>query len=147
MNRIQKQAVTALLILTLLLALGGQSLASGPSINEPCFGIISPLWVNIDGLNATLTFNGSQASCSGRAFGKAGTTMITGTAVLARLNSNGTYTAVKTWSGLVSYSDMLVFSGTYYVTTGYTYRLAFTVTVYKNGSSETATAYSSAYAG
>lgn len=147
MSSIKKRVITAILTLTLLFALGGHSLASGSIVNGPSSGIITPLWVNIDALNATLTFSGSQANCSARVFGKAGTTMITGTAVLARLNSNGTYTTIKTWSGLVSYSDTLIFSGTYYVTTGYTYRLAFTAHVYKNGSSESATAYSSAYAG
>lgn len=147
MFKIMKKSITAVLVLIALLALSGQSFAAENPSKSMTPGIIKPLWINIDKINVNLTFAGSQANCSARVYGKTGTTMITGTAVLARQNSNGTYTTVKTWSNLVSYSDTLTFNGIHYVTTGYTYRLSFTAAVTRSGSTETVTASYSAYAG
>ncbi|MGI6576550.1 MAG: hypothetical protein ACOX1Q_00590 [Eubacteriales bacterium] len=79
--------------------------------------------------------------------GKPGTDYITATVVLARKNANGSLTAVKTWSGLSATGDMLIFDGTYYVTTGYTYRLTITATVYRDGVGENVSGYFEAYAG
>jgi hypothetical protein len=142
---LKKKSAAVILALILLIALGGQALAAGDA-GTPVSRIIAPLWVNIDQAGANLTFTGSLANCSAYVIGKTGTSRITGKAVLARRNSNGTYTTVCTWSNLASNSRYLDFSGSSYVTTGYTYRLAFTATVYRNGSSETVTAYSSASA-
>lgn len=65
---------------------------------------------------------------------------------LIKKNSDSTYTAVKTWNGLeAATGNMLIFDSTYYVTTGYTYRLTITATVYRNGTGETVSGYFEAY--
>ncbi len=141
-----KKSIAVILMLIILVALSGQALAAG-NAEAPAFGAVAPLWVDVNQAGANLKCTGNLASCSAYVIGKTGTNRITGKAVLARRNSNGSYTTVRTWSNLVSSSCYLDFSGSHYVTTGYTYRLAFTATVYRNGSSETIAVYSSAYCG
>lgn len=139
----KKKPLSLLMALMLYFALGGTSLAAEANTQM----LVSPQWINTDVVNISLSFSGSKGSCGACVLGKTGTTKITGTAVLARKNSNGTYTTVKTWSGLAATGSKLVFDATYYVTTGYTYRLTFTATVYRNGTGETVSGYYEAYAG
>ena len=103
-------------------------------------------WVNTDSVDAFLSFEGSKGFCGAWVVGKPGTTRITGKVVLARKNQNGTYTTVKTWSGLDAAGDELLLDKVYNVKTGYTYRLTITATVYRNGTAETVTDYDEAYA-
>ncbi len=126
----------------LCFALGGTSLAAEANTQM----LVSPQWVNTDVVNISLSFRASKGSCGACVLGKTGTTKITGTAVLSRKNSNGTYTTVKTWSGLAATGSKLIFDSTYYVTAGYTYRLTFTATVYRNGIGETVSGYYEAFA-
>lgn len=147
MLKTKKKSVTIVLVLVLLIALCGQSLAAENGSAAAASGIVTPQWVNTDVVSVNLAFAGGKATCSAYVIAKAGTSQITATAVLERFDSTGTYTPVNTWGNLNAYSNYLNFSGTYYVATGYTYRLSFTATVYRSGTSETITAYSSAYAG
>jgi len=48
---------------------------------------------------------------------------------------------VKTWDNLYAEDDVLVFDESWYVATGYTYRLTFTATVNRNGTGETVSGY------
>ncbi|HLW10090.1 MAG TPA: hypothetical protein VKX35_06800 [Fermentimonas sp.] len=66
--------------------------------------------------------------------------------MLARKNADGSLTPVKRWSGLSVDGDILGFDGTYYVTTGCTYRLTITATVYRYGVEETVSGYYEAFA-
>lgn len=147
MLKTKKKAITLVVILILLFSLASQSLAAGYVTKDIVSGVITPQWVNTDQVSVNLSFSGSKAICGAYVIGKVETSQITGTVALERLNSTGTYTTVKTWSGLSAYGSYLDFNGTYYVSTGYTYRLTFTITVYRNGTSEKITASSSAYAG
>ncbi|MBE5966168.1 MAG: hypothetical protein E7255_04280 [Lachnospiraceae bacterium] len=108
--------------------------------------IFGPMWNNTTSVQVNLSFDGSKAICGACVIGKASTTKITGTAILARKNSDGTYTSVKTWSNLKTTDNMLIFDKTYYVPTGYTYRLTITSKVYKNSKYETVTGYHEANA-
>jgi len=71
--------------------------------------------------------------------------MITGYAVLERLNSNGTYTQVTTWNNLSASGSFFMFDTSYYVSRGYTYRFTITATAYINGVGETVSGNKSMY--
>ena len=130
------------MVIILCFTFGGLALAADANLQTA----VSPYWTNTTSVNTNLSFNGGMGTCGAYVIGKSGTTQITGTAVLARKNSNGMYTTIKTWSGLKATGNILTFDETYYVTTGYTYRLTMTATVYLSGSGETVSSYFEAYA-
>lgn len=138
-----KKWVSLLMALTLLVVAGGTA-APAKALSGP---IITPMWTNTVSIDLSLGFNGSQALCGAVVTGRTGTNIITGTVTLARRNTDGTYSTVKTWSGLQTYSDELLFDGTYYVATGYTYRLTIVATVYYDGIGETVSGSFENYAG
>ncbi|SFG16786.1 hypothetical protein SAMN05660649_00960 [Desulfotomaculum arcticum] len=137
-----KKCTSLLLALAFYFSLGGMSLAA---VNNPQI-TMSPQWTNTTSVNVNLSFDDGKGTCGARVLGKSGTTKITGKVVLARKNSDGTYTAVKTWSDLEATGEKLLFDKTYYVTTGYSYRLTITATVYRNGTGETVSGSYEAYA-
>lgn len=141
-----KKYASLLIIFVLLFSLGGTALAAGGDSKSTEPGSIGVQWVNTNLVDINLSFDGSRGICGACVMAKSGTTEITGKAELARKNSNGTYTTIKTWSDLKASDYILTFDGTYYVTTGYTYRLTFTAVVYRNGISETVSGYYEAYA-
>lgn len=144
-----KQCVSLLLALTLLFSLGGAASARGAAAPAAAGGegLILPQWANTVSITLSLSFDGGRAICGARVIGKTGTTEITGTVVLERRNTDGTYTTVKTWDDLEASGSILIFDGIHYVATGYTYRLSITATVYHNGTAETVSGSYEAYAG
>jgi len=100
-------------------------------------------WTHISVINVYLLFNNGKGTLSASVIGQPGTTRITGNAVLERINPDGT---VASWLNLSANGDSLDWGQTYYVTRGFTYRLKFTATVYRNGTSETASNSITAYA-
>lgn len=94
-------------------------------------------WTNTSYVKVKLSFSNGKGALGADVIGKPGASQITGTAELSRQNSNGTYTTVNTWDNLSSDSNILTFDATYYVATGYHYRLTVTATVYRNGTYET----------
>lgn len=128
--------------------MGGEAIAAGDGGDVPSLitGDRGIQWVNTTSVKVNLSFDGSKAICGACVIGKANTSKITGTVVLARKNSDGTYTTVKKWSDLKAAGDKLIFDKTYYVSKGYTYRLTITSTVYRNGSGETVSGSYGAYA-
>jgi len=103
-------------------------------------------YTNTSSITVVLSFNNGKGTLSGSVYGKPGASSITGYAVLERLNSDGTYTEVASWTGLSATGNTLLFSKTYYVSRWYTYRLTLTATVYKDGVGETVSNAKSAYA-
>lgn len=99
---------------------------------------IQPFWANTSGIDVTLSISGTTASCSAVVEGYSGTTKITADVTLERKATNGTYTTVKTWSNQSVSGTRLLFSETYTITSGYTYRLTVTAKVTRNGTTETA---------
>ena len=147
-GRSQKCIPLLLLIMVLFFSMRSAAFAASQDskIQEAGTGTIGVQWVNADLVDADLSFDGSKGLCGAMVIGKSGTTRITGTVVLARKNANGTYTTVKTWSGLEAIGSRLLFDKTHYVSPGYTYRLTITATVYRNGTGEKVTDYNEAYA-
>lgn len=144
MNVRLKKAVSLILAIVLCLSVGITASAAGDSADADVS--IGLFWTHTTSVSVSLSIAGGKASCGATVIGKSGTTKITGTAELALKNSDGTYTVVKEWSGLEAAGDTLIFDGTYYVSTGYTYKLTITATVYRNGGSETVSGSFSAYA-
>lgn len=140
-----KKVISLFLTVLLCFSMGGIAFAVEKPIANPGSSI-GILWTNTTLVSVNLSFDDSRGTCGAYVLGKSGTSKITGTVVLSRRNADGTLTSVKTWSGLSSTGDLLLFDSTYYVTTGYTYRLTITATVYLNGSGETVSGYYEAYA-
>jgi 4-aminobutyrate aminotransferase-like enzyme len=136
-----RKTAALLLVLLMLFSAGGAAMAAEQEPVTAPSGNMGIMWVNTSTLYVTLSFSGSQAVCGAYVLGVSGTTEISGSATLARKNSNGTYTTVKTWNNLYAADDILTFDGSWYVTTGYTYKLTFTATVYRNGVGETVSEY------
>jgi len=97
------------------------------TVNVPAFAFTAPaknsgnihvMYTNIDDIEATIYFDGTCADCSSIIHGKGGTTKITATGQLKRVNSNGT-TTVKTWTASAS-GNTLYFDKPYYIANGYT---------------------------
>jgi hypothetical protein len=103
-------------------------------------------WTNIASIITCLSFSNGKGTLSGEVIGHPGTTQITAYATLKRQNIDNTYTTVASWNDLSTNSDLLIFSQTYYVSRGYTYKLTLTGTVYRNGTSETASCSTIVYA-
>ena len=143
-----KKCISLLCVIILCFLSGGEALASSNDSYAPNQLSDNAVvqWVYTTSVEVNLSFVGSKAICGACVIGKASTTEITGTVVLDRKNSDGTYSTVKTWSGLRASGSMLIFDMTYYVSTGYTYRLSITSTVYQNGSGELVSGYYEAYA-
>lgn len=147
MIRCIRKSIILLLALILFLSMGSAAFANeGVKTQDLGTGTIGVQWVNTDSVKADLSFDGSKGFCGAMVIGKSGTTRVTGTVVLARKNANGTYTTVKTWSGLEAIGSRLLFDKIHYVSPGYTYRLTITATVYRNGIGEKVTDYNEAYA-
>ncbi len=143
-----KKLFSLLMAIVLSFAVAVPALAA-PEAAIPALGggIMMPMWDNTAVLNVGLSFSGTKAICGAVVIGEEGVTQITGSGVLARRNSDGTYTTVKTWSGLVANDDYLGFDGSYYVTSGYTYRFTFMAIVIKDGVGEYVSGYHEAYCG
>nr|WP_314461341.1 hypothetical protein [uncultured Clostridium sp.] len=133
--------------------MGGDAFAASDYLNVPVdtlevgtFDLPAAKWASTSSIDINLSFNGSKAICGACVQGWSDVKKITGTAVLSRKNSNGTYTTVKTWNGLSVAGNRLIFDNIYYVTRGYTYRLTMTATVYRNGIGEKVSGYFENYA-
>lgn len=135
-----------MLVVTILCA-SGISVFAGelPGQNVFSGNVITPCWTNTESIHLNLGFSGIRADCGAMVIGKTGTSRITATVKLQRKNTNGTYTNVKTWSGLSTNDSILTFNNSYNVTRGYTYRLMINATVYKGSSGENVSHYVERY--
>ena len=97
---------------------------------------IQPFWSNTSDMGVGFTITDGKAELGAWVECYSGVTKITVVAVLERLNSNGTYTEIEYWDNISSNIRDLLWGSTRYVAKGYTYRLTFTATVYKNGNGE-----------
>lgn len=134
---IQKGVCGLFVFLLLFTAVPLQTLASNTGTIA-----IMPLWANTSDISLSLSFSSGTAMCSGLIIGKPGTTKINATFYLQIKNMNGTFSTVKTWSGLTSNNVFLTFSGTNSVTSGQTYRLRCDAIITRNGSTETVSVFS-----
>ncbi len=99
---------------------------------------IMPLWDNASKCRPSLSISGSKAYCSLEVDAKNGSDTITATVTLQKLNANGKYGYVDSWSGLRG-TGYLSFSGTGTASTSGSYRIKCDVNV--GGESITVYAY------
>jgi hypothetical protein len=142
----KKKMVSCAMAVLLLLTVNTPAFAATASAKNAVGSGIHIMLVNTDSAKATLNFSGTRAACSAVVDGKSGTTKITATALLKRVNSNGT-TTVKTWSGLSTTSESPYFDSSYYVARGYTYELEIDAKVYRNGTVESISVTDTDYCG
>lgn len=140
----KKKILALLLAVSLIFAAGVPAFAEAKPLNKDSGAHI--LWVNTDTATVTLNFSGDRADCSSIIHAKDGTTKITATALLKRVNSNGT-TTVKAWTGLSASGDTFYFDQSYYVASGYTYELEIDAGVTRNGVTEYISITDSDYCG
>jgi hypothetical protein len=134
MNR--KIPILLLLAVLMLCNIGAVAFADG---NIP----ITPYWSNVSAISQYLTFSGGNANCVTNIYGMSGTTKIVATFILQRVNAGGSLTTIATWSNITANSDILPWSGSYPVTSGYTYRLTVNAAVTK-GTTENVSTYTEA---
>jgi len=132
-----RKIIFSLLVIVLIFSAVGQALALDNNYQSISLGDIGVQWTNTSSIDINLSFEGSKAICGAIVIGKVGVNEIRAKVTLERKNSDGTYTVVKTWDNLYSDKSYLIFDKIYYVSTGYTYRLAITATVYRDGYGET----------
>jgi len=101
---------------------------------------ICPFFTHIVTLNSDLSINSSgNATMAGMIMGQTGTTHIVADATLYRVNSDGTTTSVHTFRNIRAEGDMWSWNASRFVTRGHDYRLTIRATVFRNGTSESAT--------
>jgi|GEM_PF-1197365 len=98
---------------------------------------IQPFWQNVNSATVRLSFSGTTAHCSSTIVGLSGTSSISATMKLQRVNGN-TVTTVSTWNHSVN-GNRLVISESATINTSNTYRLVVDATVVRNGVSESIT--------
>jgi hypothetical protein len=103
---------------------------------------IMPLYTNTSSISVFISFSGTQATCEADVIGKTSTSKISITLSIQRLESNGTYTTVKTWPEESKNSGDFYLSKTYTCEKGKSYRTHVTAKVTRNGTTETVTSNS-----
>lgn len=102
--------------------------------------IISPMFVNVNSVSASLAFSGDTAYITGMVTGSSGVTKITANVMLQRKNGS-TWENVTSWSSTTNSSTMII-SKSATATKGYTYRARLDVTATAGNTSENITQYS-----
>jgi hypothetical protein len=138
--RVKKRCFCVLLVLILAFTAVPLQVVSANSTGTP-IGIM-PLWDNVNSITPSLSISNAVATCSVTVIGRPGTTRITAVVYLQQRNSNGTWSSIRTWSGISTNSSILTWSGTHPVTAGQTYRMRVDATVTRNGTNETVTVFS-----
>lgn len=131
------------LVMTLSFILSSQAFAVEPTslpmqtIDDVAVEEIAPFWSNIQSFSANLDINNGAARMSGVVIAVSGSERITVTAVLERINTNGTATHIATFSTSDSTSTVWSWERTHHVARGHDYRLTLTASVIRNGFTET----------
>lgn len=133
-TKMKKKFLSLAMAVLLLFAANVPAFAATADKNKTGSGI-HVMFTNTSSIYADLNFTGDRADCGGYVIGQPGTTKITATAYLKRVNSNGT-TTVKAWTGLTAYGEELDISKSYYVASGYDYIFEIDARVYRNGTVE-----------
>lgn len=125
-------------IIILVLAFLIQPLSNIKSQAAVTDGGISTLSQNLAGMSVLLRIDSDGATrCAANITGEPGTTRMAGTMKLKKVTSSGT-TTVKSWN-ISANECSFIFSKTCYVLSKGTYRLDVTITITRNGKSETTT--------
>jgi len=100
---------------------------------------IMPHWSNINSIDTHLVIENGNACITITVVGHPGTESITVSASLDRVNANGTLTRIASWNNMRGTGIAWGWETTQDVGRGHDYRLTITVTVVRNGVSETVT--------
>ena len=95
-------------------------------------------WLNTASISVGLSIVNGRALMSGSVIGNTGTQSITVNATLERINPNGTYTHIGSFSDMRANGNKWSWERPHYVTRGQYYRLTLKATVVRNGVSEIA---------
>lgn len=96
-------------------------------------------WQNVADITMSLSFAQNKATCTLTIIGNPGTEEISATFYLQKENNNGTFSNLKTWTGLYTEGRILAFSDTYPVSLSETYRLKCEVVATKDDTTESLT--------
>lgn len=135
----KKRITSGILILVLVLT----SVASAVSATAPSSEAIQPRWTRIYSLKAFLDISSSgRADCSSKVMLKNSSDSAELTMSLQRSSNGTSWTTVKTWTD--SGQGSISVDGSWYVLSGYYYRVKAAVKVYNSSGTlvESATAYS-----
>jgi hypothetical protein len=115
---------------------------------SPHYGpIFIPFWENTAAITVDLYINrNGRATLTGTVIGNPGVEHISGTAVLERINANGTTTHVHTWNNIRGNGNVWMWEGFRYVARGQQYRFTLTAVVTRNGVNETVSLSRTAWA-
>lgn len=141
-----KKKIFALILAVSMVFSAGFPAFASEKTNSSADSTMHIMWENTDVASVFLNFDGDCAECAGYVEGKTGTSKITATALLKRVNSNGT-TTVKAWTGLSASGANFYFDKSYYVSSGYTYIFEIDAQVYRNGTVEYISESCSGYCG
>mgnify|MGYP007066368008 FL=1 len=141
----KNRVIASLLAGVMVLAVHAPAFAAAQGLEKVPASGMHVMFTNADSVESSLNFSGEQANCLGIVEGKAGTTKITATILLKRIEGNEA-TTVKVWSAS-ALGDALYFDKTYYVAGGYTYQLELDADVFRNGTAEFVSASAYAYCG
>lgn len=99
---------------------------------------IQPFWVNVANVSLSMSYSSGKINWVGQIKGLSGTNSIVASYTLEKKGSNGGYTFVDSWQNLKSSSSILISNGSTSGTAG-TYKLTVSITVTRNGVTETVT--------
>ena len=105
---------------------------------QGCEMTADPLWSHIAGISANMQIVNGRVTMTGFAMGNAGATHVIGNIVLDRINPNGTATRVASFNNIRANGSVWSVDRVHNVPRGHDYRVTVTVTVFRNGASETA---------
>ncbi|WP_326975295.1 hypothetical protein ACRQU7_01515 [Caproiciproducens sp. R1] len=131
----KKKAISLIMMLVLLITSGVPAFAYETKTKNSADSGFNILLLNVDDAIAYLNFSGTRADCAAIVDGKSGTSKITATAYLKRVEGN-TKTVVKSWTGLSTTDESFYFDQPYYVASGYTYEFELDAAVTRNGVTE-----------
>lgn len=136
MSKRTNKILSAIITLTMLLSLMIQPLHAANPPSEPG---IEPQWKDATSIKLTLNLNQPKIKISITATALSGTTYKNGTVLLEKLNGSN-YEYVMDWKNISSNSPILQFNDSSQTRYSGTYKVTFTVTTVRNGSSETISA-------
>jgi hypothetical protein len=142
----KKKAVSLIMMLVFLLASGVPAFAAETGAKKGTDSDFHILLLNVDDAEAFLNFSGDRADCAAIVDGKSGTSKITASAYLKRVEGN-VKTVVKSWTGLSTTDESFYFDKSYYVSSGYTYEFELDAGVTRNGVTEYISITDSDYCG
>ena len=137
---VKKVAVTGVGILCLVFAIFNFAIPTyARELNHELKTTIEPFWTHTSGINANLSINNNgMATMQAMVLGNFGTSHVMATVSLDRINPNGTTTRIATFSNIRAEGSVLAWERDHYVARGHDYRMTITSTVFRNGTSETA---------